>query len=192
MSRKKHEPEEIVARLRQVGVLVSRGRSVAGAVRSIGVAQLTCSRWRKEFGGLQGDRVKRLKEREKENGRLRKAVSGLTPEKLILRGEACGRTPRATSRPRASPCLHRAGPAGVPCLGAPRLPRARPASLDPSRKVPRGRADEEALTAGIVALAARQGRCGQRRIPALLGHAGRTGNVTRGAGARPASTAAGG
>ncbi|MBB1499755.1 transposase, partial [Paracoccus sp. MC1862] len=79
MSRKKHEPEEIVARLRQVGVLVSRGRSVAGAVRSIGVAQLTCSRWRKEFGGLQGDRVKRLKEREKENGRLRKAVSGLTP-----------------------------------------------------------------------------------------------------------------
>ncbi|MBB1492117.1 transposase, partial [Paracoccus sp. MC1854] len=79
MPRKKHEPEEIVARLRQVGVLVSRGRSVAGAVRSIGVAQFTCSRWRKEFGGLQSDRVKRLKEREKENGRLRKAVSGLTP-----------------------------------------------------------------------------------------------------------------
>lgn len=88
MPQKKHKPEEIVAKLRQVDVLVSQGQSVAEAVRSISVTQFTYYRWRKEFGGLKTDQVKRLKELEKE--RLRKAVSDLTLEKLILRGEAHG------------------------------------------------------------------------------------------------------
>ena len=90
MPQKKHKPEEIVAKLRQVDVLVSQGQSVAEAVRSISVTQFTYYRWRKEFGGLKTDQVKRLKELEKENERLRKAVSDLTLEKLILRGEAHG------------------------------------------------------------------------------------------------------
>ena len=90
MPQKKHQPEEIVAKLRQVDVLVSQGQSVAEAVRSISVTQFTYYRWRKEFGGLKTDQVKRLKELEKENERLRKAVSDLTLEKLILRGEAHG------------------------------------------------------------------------------------------------------
>jgi transposase-like protein len=90
MGQKRHEPEEIVAKLRQVDVLVSQGRSVAEAVRSIGVTQFTYHRWRKEFGGLKSDQVKRLKELEKENERLRKAVSDLTLEKLILREAASG------------------------------------------------------------------------------------------------------
>ena len=60
------------------------------AVRSIGVTQFTYYRWRKEFGGLKTDQVKRLKELEKENERLRKAVSDLTLEKLILREAASG------------------------------------------------------------------------------------------------------
>jgi putative transposase len=90
MSRKKHKPEEIVAKLRQVDVLLSQGRSVAEAVRTIGVTQFTCRRWRKEFGGLKSDQVKRLKDLEKENERLRKAVSDLTLEKLILREAASG------------------------------------------------------------------------------------------------------
>ncbi|SFH37089.1 Transposase [Palleronia marisminoris] len=81
---------EIVAKLRQVDVLVSHGRSVAEAVRSIGVTQFTYYRWRKEYGGLKTDQVKRLKELEKENERLRKAVSDLTLEKLILREAASG------------------------------------------------------------------------------------------------------
>jgi len=85
MAQKKHKPEEIVAKLRQVDVLVSQGRSVAEAVRSIGVTQFTYFRWRKEFGGLKTDQVKRLKELAKENERLRKAVSDLTLDKLILR-----------------------------------------------------------------------------------------------------------
>jgi hypothetical protein len=61
MSQKKHEPEEIVAKLRQVDVLVSQGRSVSEAVRAISVTPFTYHRWRKEFGGLKGDQVKRLK-----------------------------------------------------------------------------------------------------------------------------------
>ncbi|ABE62010.1 transposase-like protein [Nitrobacter hamburgensis X14] len=58
MPQKKHKPEEIVAKLRQVDVLLSQGRSVGEAVRSIGVTQFTYYRWRKEFGGLKGDQVK--------------------------------------------------------------------------------------------------------------------------------------
>ena len=60
MPQKKHKPEEIVTKLRQVDVLISQGRSVAEAVRSIGVTQFTYYRWRKEFGGLKADQVKRL------------------------------------------------------------------------------------------------------------------------------------
>jgi len=90
MPQKKHKPKEIVAKLRQVDVLLSQGRSVGEAVRSIGVTQFTYYRWRKEFGGLRGDQVKRLKELEKENDRLRKAVSDLTLEKLILKEAASG------------------------------------------------------------------------------------------------------
>ncbi|MEC5414978.1 transposase, partial [Aurantimonas sp. C2-4-R8] len=66
MPQKKHKPEEIVAKLRQVDVLVSQGRSVAEAVRAISVTQFTYYRWRKEFGGLKGNQVKRLKDLEKE------------------------------------------------------------------------------------------------------------------------------
>ena len=90
MGQKRHKPEGIVAKLRQVDVLLSQSRSVAEAVRTIGVTQFTYYRWRKEFGGLKSDQVKRLKELEKENERLRKAVSDLTLEKLILREAASG------------------------------------------------------------------------------------------------------
>ena len=90
MGQKRHKLEEVVAKLRQGDVLLSQGRSVAEAVRSIGVTQFTYYRWRKEFGGLKTDQVKRLKELEKENERLRKAVSDLTLEKLILREAASG------------------------------------------------------------------------------------------------------
>jgi hypothetical protein len=89
MPQKKHKAEEIVAKLRQVDVLLSQGRTVGEAVRSIGVTQFTYYRWRKEFGGLKGDQV-RLKDLEKENDRLRKAVSDLTLEKLILKEAASG------------------------------------------------------------------------------------------------------
>jgi putative transposase len=92
MARKKaHTPEEIVAKLRQVEVLVGQGKSVAEAVRAIGVTEPTYYRWRTEFGGLKLDQVKRLKELERENARLRKAVSDLTLEKVILKEAASGK-----------------------------------------------------------------------------------------------------
>src|SRR3954467_7682911 len=90
MSRKRHKPEEIVAKLRQVEVLTAQGHTVAEAIRSIGVTEVTFYRWRQEYGGLKGDQVKRLKELEAENTRLRRAVSDLTLEKLILREAASG------------------------------------------------------------------------------------------------------
>ncbi len=90
MARKKHKAEEIVAKLRQVEVLTAQGRPVAEAIRSIGVTELTYYRWRREYGGLKGDQVKRLKELEAENARLRRAVSDLTLDKLILQEAAKG------------------------------------------------------------------------------------------------------
>jgi putative transposase len=90
MARKRHTAEEIVTKLRQVDVLSSQGRSVAEAVRSIGVTEVTYYRWRSEYGGLKGDQVKRLKELETENSRLRRAVSDLTLDKMILAEAARG------------------------------------------------------------------------------------------------------
>ncbi len=92
MARKKaHTPEEIVAKLRQAEVLIGQGKTVADAVRGIGVTEPTHYRWRAEFGGLKLDEVKRLKELERENARLRRAVSDLTLEKVILKEAASGK-----------------------------------------------------------------------------------------------------
>jgi len=90
MPRKRHKPEEIVAKLRQADVLISQGQSVADAVRAIGVTEVTYYRWRQEFGGLKTDQVKRMKELEAENARLRRAVSDLTLDKMILAEAARG------------------------------------------------------------------------------------------------------
>jgi putative transposase len=84
MPRRRYKPEEIVAKLRQVDVLVPQGHSMADAIRQIGVSEVTFYRWRQEFGGLKIEQVKRLKDLELENNRLRKAVSDLTLDKLIL------------------------------------------------------------------------------------------------------------
>ena len=90
MARKRHTAEEIVAKLRQVDVLMAQGKPVAEAIRTIGVTEVTYYRWRNEYGGLKGDQVKRLKELETENSRLRRAVSDLTLDKLILAEAAKG------------------------------------------------------------------------------------------------------
>ncbi len=90
MPRKSYKPEEIVAKLRQADVLSSQGQSVTEAIRSIGVSEVTYYRWRQEYGGLKSDQVKRLKELETENTRLRRVVSDLTLDKLILQEAARG------------------------------------------------------------------------------------------------------
>ena len=90
MARKHHKPEEVVAKLRQVDVLVSQGQAIADAIRAIGVSEVTYYRWRQEYGGLKIEQVKRLKELEQENARLRRAASDLTLDKLILQEAARG------------------------------------------------------------------------------------------------------
>jgi transposase-like protein len=90
MAGKQHKPEEIVAKLRQVEVLLAQGKTATEAVRTIGVTEQTYYRWRAEYGGLKLDQVKRLKLLEQENGRLRRAVADLTLEKLVLKEAAAG------------------------------------------------------------------------------------------------------
>ena len=90
MANKRAKPEEIVAKLRQVEVLQGQGMSIADAVRQIGITQNTYDRWRKQYGGMSKVQLKRLKELEKENQRLRRAVSDLTLDKLILTEAARG------------------------------------------------------------------------------------------------------
>ena len=90
MARMPHSPEEIVAKLRQVDVLTAQGKSISDAVRTIAVTETTYFRWPAEYGGIKNDQVRRLKELELENTRLRRAVSDLTLDKLILTEAARG------------------------------------------------------------------------------------------------------
>jgi transposase-like protein len=84
MARKRHKPDEIVTKLRQVEVLRGQGVAMADAVRQIGVSELTFYRWRKEYGGMSRDQLRQMKDLQKENERLRRAVADLTLDKLIL------------------------------------------------------------------------------------------------------------
>lgn len=90
MAGKREKPEDIVLKLRQVEVLQGQGKSVQEAVRQIGVTVQTYYRWRKEYGGMNRDQLKRLKVLETENQRLRRAVSDLTLNKMILTEAARG------------------------------------------------------------------------------------------------------
>jgi putative transposase len=163
MARKRAKAEEIVAKLRQVDMLTSQGRPVAEAVRSIGVTEVTYYRWRSEYGGLRSDQVKPLKELESQNARLRRAVSDLTLEKLILKEAASGNW---QARPVAAPAWtilssNTVCPEHLACRV---LGQHRSTQL----KVPTTPDDEAALTADIVALATQYDRYGCRRIRALL------------------------
>lgn len=90
MTVRREKAEDIVMKLRQVEVLQGQGKSASDAVRHIGVTVQTYYRWRREYGGMNRDQAKRLKELETENVRLRRAVSDLTLDKLILKEAARG------------------------------------------------------------------------------------------------------
>ena len=90
MAIKRYRPEQIIAKLREADVLLSQGHSVANTIKALEVSEVTYYRWRKEYGGMTTSQAKRLKELEKENARLRKAVSDLTLDKLILQEAARG------------------------------------------------------------------------------------------------------
>ena len=84
MKTTRHTPEQIITKIREAEVVLAKGGNIAQVCKQIGVTEQTYYRWRKEYGGLKVEQAKRLKELEKENGRLRRAVADLTLDKLIL------------------------------------------------------------------------------------------------------------
>lgn len=90
MATKRHKPEEIVTKLRQVEVLVGQGTARVDAIRQVRITEQTYYRWRKQYGGMGTDQLKEFKRLQKENERLRTAVSELTLDKLILAEAARG------------------------------------------------------------------------------------------------------
>jgi transposase len=90
MPQKRYCPEEIIARLRKAEVLLGEGKKVPEVVKALRITEVTYYRWRKEYGGLSLSQARRLKELERENLRLRRAVSDLTLDKLILQEASRG------------------------------------------------------------------------------------------------------
>ena len=85
MKRKRHTPEQIIAKLRDADAMLAAGSTIAQIVQHLGVSEQTYHRWRNQFGGMKASEAKRLKELEAENARLKKAVADLTLEKQILK-----------------------------------------------------------------------------------------------------------
>ena len=90
MGRKRHTPEQIITALREAEVGLARGKSVKLISRKLGITEQTYYRWRREYGGMKVSQARRLKERERENGRLKRALADLTLDKLILEEAAKG------------------------------------------------------------------------------------------------------
>ncbi|MCK0139303.1 IS3 family transposase [Aliiroseovarius sp. F47248L] len=167
MGIKRHKPEEIVTKLRQVEVLCGQGMPRVDAIRQVQITEQTFYRWRKQYCGMGTDQLKELKRLQKENDRLRRAVSDLTLDKLILSEAAPGKL--------LSPSRRRA------CIDHVRsqfkVSERRACSVlgqhrSTQRRLPVGRADEERLVADMIELTRQYGRYGYRRIAALLRDAG--------------------
>jgi len=90
MARKRRTPEQIIRLLKQVDVLTAQGKSIEKICRELGVSDATYYKWRKEYGGMQVDQARRLKDLEAENKRLKRAVADLTLDKQILQDTASG------------------------------------------------------------------------------------------------------
>jgi putative transposase len=90
VARRHYRAEEIIGKLREAEILLAQGMKVPEVVRELGIHQVTYYRWRKEYGGMRVNQMKRLKELETENSRLRRAVSDLTLDKMILQEAAKG------------------------------------------------------------------------------------------------------
>lgn len=90
MPKKRFSAEQIVALLRQIEVLMSQGKAAPVACRETGISQQSYYRWRKEYGGLELDQAKRMKDLERENVRLKRLVADLSLEKQVLKDVASG------------------------------------------------------------------------------------------------------
>ncbi|MFD0848979.1 IS3 family transposase [Sphingosinicella xenopeptidilytica] len=174
MARKNYTAEQIIGMLREAEVRLSGGEKTGSICRGLGISEQSYYRWRREYGGLKVTQAARLKSLEKENARLRKAVSNLTLDALILK-EVIGGKVLSPSRRRAG-VAHACAALGV---SERRACRAVGQHRSTQRRVARPRSDEKRLTADIVRLASRYGRYGYRRITALLRQEGWTVNAKR-------------
>jgi putative transposase len=138
---KKHTPEEIIGKLREAEIVLVQGGTTADACRRLSISEQTYYRWRKEYAGLKTDQARRMKGLEKENARLRRAISDLTLDKLILQEAARGsrKACRAqTTGLRATAALYRSYPQGTACLSTPHLRSSGPAPIDAAQCSARG------------------------------------------------------
>ncbi|WP_425482819.1 IS3 family transposase [Aureimonas leprariae] len=174
MALKRHRPDEIITKFRQVEVPRGQGVAMADAVRQLGVSELTFYRWRKEYGGMSRDQLRQMKELQEKNERLRKAVADLTLDKLILSEAARGNFSDAVRRvtclfePSSRLAIDHVRTVLPKKVSERRVCRALGQHRSTQRRRPRGRDDEAQLTDDIVELARRYGRYGYRRIAALL------------------------
>ena len=163
MGRKRHTPEQIITGLREAEVGLARGKSVKLISRELGITEQTYYRWRREYGGMKVSQARRLKELERENGRLKRAVADLTLDKLIVEEAAQGKllSPERRRRcvVRVRQQLGASERRACRVLGQPRTTQRR------ARKVA---SDEGALRGDIVRLASRFGRYGYRRVTDML------------------------
>ncbi|MGZ9111909.1 MAG: IS3 family transposase [Rhodoplanes sp.] len=167
MPKKRFSAEQIVTLLRQIEVSMAQGKSAPEACRVAGISQHSYYRWRKEYGGLEIDQAKRMKDLERENVRLKRLVADLSLEKQVLKDIAFGKLVSPERRRQAVERVR--GKYGLSERHACRMvgqPRGT------QRYTTIVRADEDALTQAIIALASQYGRYGYRRIKSLLDEAG--------------------
>ncbi|MCP5072234.1 MAG: IS3 family transposase [Rhodobacteraceae bacterium] len=167
MAIKRPKPEESVVKLRQVEVLMGQGMPRIDAIRQISVTEQTYYRWKKKYGGMGTEQLKELKRLQKENERLRRAVSDLTLDKLILSEAAKGKL-LSPSRRRACIDLVR----NQMKVSERRVCRVLGQHRSTQRRLPHGRVDEERLVMDMIELTRQYGRYGYRRVAALLRDAG--------------------
>src|SRR5579872_190875 len=163
MPMKRYKPEQIVTMLRQIEVSIANGKPTPQACKEAEITVQTFYRWRKEYGGLKMDQAKRLKELEKENGKLKRLVAELALGQTDPEGY-CGRKLLSPERRRCA-VEHAREQYVVSERRACRVVRQWRGT---QRYVPLRRTDEDQLTQAILALAAKYGRYGYRRITALL------------------------
>ncbi|MGC1222050.1 MAG: IS3 family transposase [Candidatus Sulfotelmatobacter sp.] len=163
----RYKPEQILTMLRQIEVGIANGKTTPQACKEAGITVQTFYRWRKEYGGLKMDQAKRLKELEKENGKLKRLVAELSLDKQILKDIAGGKL--LSPERRRCAVEHVRAEYEVSERRACRVVRQWRGT---QRYLPLRRTDEDQLTQAILALAAKYGRYGYRRITALLQSAG--------------------
>ena len=161
-ARKNYTAAQIINGLRRAEVGLAKGKSMKEVIRDLGVSEQTYYRWRREYGGMKTSQAKRLKELERENGRLKRVVADLTLDQLILEEAAKGNSEPRAPTTLCGACTSAArgvGEESVRVLGQPRTTQ---------RRVRKVASDEGALRGDIVRLASRFGRYGYRRVTDML------------------------